>query len=150
MVLAWFEGIGHDCGNKWLSRVEDKIAGQGHGTKLLITVKWQNLQVIYLLMFLYAFLREKKRVELWLINWKFIQESCTLFDHQISCGPQWKRFGLRTAFLRCTYLAAACRPQALMIWTEMETAWAARIPSAVLGVRLYLSPTSSKPDGWFL
>lgn len=42
-------------------------------------------------------------------------------------------------------MAAACRPQALITWTEIETARAARTPSAVLGVRLYLSPTSSKP-----
>jgi hypothetical protein len=44
------------------------------------------------------------------------------------------------------YLAAACRPQALIIWTEMETARAARIPSAVLGLFQYLRPTSSKPE----
>lgn len=54
---------------------------------------------------------------------------------------------LRTAFLRCTYLAAACRPHALMMWTEMETVRAARTPSAVLRLRLYLRPTSNKPKG---
>lgn len=54
--------------------------------------------------------------------------------------------GLRTAFLRWTYLAAACRPQALIIWTEIDTTRAARTPSAVLGVRLYLRPTSSNPE----
>lgn len=53
---------------------------------------------------------------------------------------------LRIAFLRGTYLAAACRPQALIIWTEIETARAARTPSAVLGERLYLRLTSSKPE----
>lgn len=54
--------------------------------------------------------------------------------------------GLKIAFVKWTYLAAACSPQALIMWTEIETVRVARAPSAVLRLRRYLMPTSSKPE----
>lgn len=89
-----------------------------------------------------CFLKEK--MKLCFINWKLYTSKCCISEPHMLCGLHWKK--MRAAFLRWTHLAAACRPQALIIWTEIETARAARTPSAVLGVRRYLRPTSSKPN----
>lgn len=62
-------GIGSDLGNKRVSRLEDNIAGQGQGTKLLIIVKTAKFASDLFTYISTCFLK-RKRVELCLINWK--------------------------------------------------------------------------------
>lgn len=110
---------------------------------MLITVEIIKFKSGLLMYTPTRFLKRKRKIKLCLINWNLYTRKFCISESHILCGLQEKK--TRTVLPRWTYLAAACRPQALITWTEIETARAARTPSAVLGVRLYLSPTSSKP-----
>lgn len=53
-------GYRDDNGNKWLSRVEDKVVGQGQGTKLLIIVKIAQFASDLFTYVVMCFLKEEK------------------------------------------------------------------------------------------